>query len=207
MRAKYPSTPHLPFSRSLSEGDFTLDHYEFYGKECVVTEKLDGENTTLYRDGMHARSMDSQFHPSRSWAAAFQGANGWKIPEDTRVIAENMYAEHSIRYEDLESFLYGIAVVKDDTFLAWDEAVLMFNELGMPNAPVLWRGIADKNTLVKIANEIDPETQEGFVVRSAGAFLVEEFQKNVAKYVRQHHVQTDDHWTRRWQPNKLASQS
>lgn len=207
MRAKYPSTPHLPFSRSLGEGDFTLDNYEFYGKECIVTEKMDGENTTLYTDYMHARSVDSRFHPSRSWAAAFQGANGWKIPENVRVVAENMYAEHSIRYENLKSFLYGIAVIENGMFWDWDNSCAMFKELGIPSVPVLWRGIATEEALVDIAKSLDPETQEGFVVRSANSFSEKDFQSHVAKYVRPHHVQTTEHWTKHWKPNKMAENS
>ena len=77
MRAKYPSTPHLPFSRSRGEGDFKLFNYAFYGKECIVTEKMDGESTTFYRDYLHTCSIDSITHPSRSWASAFHGANLW----------------------------------------------------------------------------------------------------------------------------------
>lgn len=40
---------------------------EFLKGPVVITEKMDGENTTLYRDGLHARSLDSRHHPSRNW--------------------------------------------------------------------------------------------------------------------------------------------
>lgn len=204
MRTKYPSTPHLPFSRSRGEGDFELSDFAFYGRECIVTEKMDGENTTLYNDYIHARSIDSPTHPSRSWSRAFQGANGWKIPDGIRVTAENMYAEHSIRYENLESFLYGIAVIEDGMFWGWDDSVLMFEELGMPSVPVLWRGVATEDALSQIASGLDTSAQEGFVVRTADAFAEADFARNVAKWVRPHHVQTDEHWLNTWVPNRLA---
>lgn len=203
MRKKYPSTPHLPFSRARGEGDFELSDYAFYGVECVVTEKMDGENTTLYNDYIHARSIDSPTHPSRSWSRAFHGANSWKIPAGVRVICENMYAEHSIRYDNLESFLYGIAVMEDGVVWGWDEGVLMFEELGIPSVPVLWRGIATEQALRDIAASLDTEHQEGFVVRTAEAFAEGDFALNVAKYVRPHHVQTDEHWLTTWVPNAL----
>lgn len=68
---KYPRTPHLPWSPGASVDDVRLEGLDgFEGEEVVVTEKLDGENTTLYRDGLHARSMDSAHHPSRTWVKA-----------------------------------------------------------------------------------------------------------------------------------------
>ena len=54
-RIKYPRTPHLPFSPGRSDDDIGLGKVEFTG-EVVVTEKLDGENTTLYHDYLHART-------------------------------------------------------------------------------------------------------------------------------------------------------
>jgi hypothetical protein len=35
---------------------------------------------------------------------------------------------------------------------------------------------------------------EGYVVRSAGVFTIQDFQLNVAKYVRKDHVTTDRFW-------------
>lgn len=68
MRVKYPRTFHLPWSRSYTHDDKVLKHVQhFEGKEVVVTEKMDGENTTMYRDYLHARSIDSKDHPSRHW--------------------------------------------------------------------------------------------------------------------------------------------
>ena len=75
----------------------------FVGQEVVVTEKLDGENTTLYRRGLHARSLDPRPHPSRDWVKRLQGQIGHLIPEGWRVCGENLYARHSLGYDDLES--------------------------------------------------------------------------------------------------------
>ena len=65
---KYPSTPHLPFSQGLQRDDTRIQSLNsFEGREIVVTEKLDGENTSMYADHIHARSIDSRHHPSRDW--------------------------------------------------------------------------------------------------------------------------------------------
>ena len=52
--AKYPSTPYLD-----------LTNFPLIGKQVIVTEKMDGENTSMYRHRIHARSIDSLPHPSR----------------------------------------------------------------------------------------------------------------------------------------------
>ncbi|MGC5412734.1 RNA ligase family protein, partial [Streptomyces sp. DT225] len=60
MRTHYPRTPHLPWSPGATSDDVRMtDLAALAGTEVVVTEKLDGENTTLYADGLHARSLDS----------------------------------------------------------------------------------------------------------------------------------------------------
>ena len=77
MRVHYPRTPHLPWSPGVSADDVrAADLAGLAGREVVVTEKLDGENTTLYRDGLHARSLDSAHHPSRAWVKSLQGLVG-----------------------------------------------------------------------------------------------------------------------------------
>jgi hypothetical protein len=59
---KYPKSPHLPW-----------------------TEKMDGENTTIATDYIHARSLDSRHHPSRSWVKNLHGIIAHDIPLGWRV--------------------------------------------------------------------------------------------------------------------------
>ena len=56
-RVKYPKTRHFHFSNTSSDDVILGDYSGFKGEEVVVTEKMDGENTTIYRDGMHAREL------------------------------------------------------------------------------------------------------------------------------------------------------
>jgi hypothetical protein len=66
-RVKYPRTFHFPWSPGRTNDDRVMDdpNAAFGGAEVVVTEKCDGENTTFYRDYLHARSIDYAPHPSR----------------------------------------------------------------------------------------------------------------------------------------------
>jgi hypothetical protein len=72
MYVKYPRTYHLPWSPGQTRDDRVIESTDiFKGKEVVVTIKMDGENTTMYHDYIHARSIDSGSHPSRTWIKNF----------------------------------------------------------------------------------------------------------------------------------------
>ncbi|MFI6083200.1 RNA ligase family protein [Streptomyces sp. NPDC051217] len=193
MRTAYPRTAHLPWSPGVTSDDVRAGDLDgLRGREVVVTEKMDGENTTLYRDGLHARSLDSGHHPSRAWVKALQGRVGPLIPDGVRVCGENMYARHSIAYEELESWFYGFSVWDGERCLGWDETVRMLRRLGIPAPRVLWRGTFDERALRGL--KLDPARHEGYVVRTVEGFVREEFGRRLAKWVRPHHVQTDTHW-------------
>lgn len=162
------------------------------GREVVVTEKLDGENTTLYSDGLHARSLDSAHHPSRAWVKSLQGLVGTSIPAGWRVCGENMFARHSLPYDDLASWFYAFSVWDGDRCLDWDSTVRFAVRRGMPVPPVLWRGVFDEKALRAL--RLDLTRQEGYVVRTVDGFGRDEFTARVAKWVRRGHVQTDTHW-------------
>ncbi|MCX5341532.1 RNA ligase family protein [Streptomyces atratus] len=196
MRTHYPRTAHLPWSPGATSDDVRIaDLSGLTGREVVVTEKLDGENTTLYADGLHARSLDSAHHPSRGWVKALQGRIGARIPEGWRVCGENMFARHSIPYDGLESFFYGFSVWDGEHCLGWDRTVVFLRELGIPVPPVLWRGVFDARA-EKALRALGPDTgrQEGYVARPADGFDAPDFGRRVAKWVRPGHVQTDTHW-------------
>jgi predicted kinase len=159
----------------------------------VVTEKLDGENTTLYADGLHARSLDSAHHPSRAWVKSLQGRIGADIPQGWRVCGENVFARHSIAYEDLESWFYGFSVWDGgNRCLDWDRTARFLRRLGVPVPRVLWRGAFDERALRTL--RLDTARQEGYVVRTVEGFGHQEFGQRTAKWVRARHVHTDTHW-------------
>ncbi|MFE6866162.1 RNA ligase family protein [Kitasatospora sp. NPDC057692] len=194
MRVHYPRTPHLPWSPGAAADDVRAASLAgLAGAEVVVTEKLDGENTTLYRDGLHARSLDSAHHPSRTWVKGLQGRVGGRIPDGWRVCGENLFARHSIPYTGLAGWFYGFSVWTDrDHCLDWDDTVRFLRRLGIPAPPVLWRGRYDERALRAL--RLDLDRQEGYVVRTARGFTREDFGQRVAKWVRPRHVRTDTHW-------------
>src|SRR3990172_4379518 len=105
MKIKYPRTFHLPWSLGAADDDkmHTLTDIEemFGGKEVIITEKMDGENTSIYSTGeCHARSLDSGPHSSRDYVrgkARQLACLGF--PEGWRLVGENLYAKHSIAYD------------------------------------------------------------------------------------------------------------
>jgi hypothetical protein len=192
---KYPRTLHLPYSYGRSSDDRVLDTVDhFAGREVVVTVKMDGENTTVYRDGFHARSVDSRHHPSRDWLANFVSTFAHDIPEGWRICGENLYARHSIAYTQLPSYFMGFSVWSGDLCHDWDSTVEFFELLGIEPVPTLYRGVFDAVLLERMARELDTSVNEGFVVRLADSFEYSDFGSSVAKWVRASHVQSDKHW-------------
>lgn len=193
MRVHHPRTPHLPWSPGASKDDVRVTTMDgLAGREVVVTEKLDGENTTLYSDGLHARSLDSAHHPSRAWVKSLQGLVAASIPPGWRVCGENVFARHSLAYDDLASWFSAFSVWDGDRCLDWDSTVRFTRKLGVPVPPVLWRGAYDEKALRAL--RLDLTRQEGYVVRTVAGFDRSEFTGRVAKWVRRGHVQTDTHW-------------
>jgi ATP-dependent RNA circularization protein (DNA/RNA ligase family) len=194
---KYPKTMHLPWSPGLQNDDRVIANLDaFCGHEVVVTEKLDGENTSMYRMGIHARSIDGRYHASRDWVKRFWGENiCLQLPPGVRICGENVYAQHSIVYADLETYFYGFSYWDGDVCLPWTATEQLFLHYGVTPVPVLYRGIFSEAALHEIEAGMDFERQEGYVVRIADrAFTMAEFPRVVAKYVRKGHVQTDEHW-------------
>lgn len=207
MYTKYPSTPYLIGSDSYDPKDSHIGPGIFDGKTIVITEKMDGENTSFYTNYIHARSLDSRHHPSRDWVKGFHGSIKHLIPEGWRVCGENVYAEHSIHYNALPSYFLGFSIWDENNVCrSWKETITLFEEWGITPVPVLWSGLVNKPDIFrKIIDQLDFTIQEGFVVRVSESFHYSEFSEHVAKYVRPNHVQTDQHWTKKAViPNQLA---
>jgi hypothetical protein len=194
MRIKYPRTYHLPWSLGKTADDKVIkDLSSFYGKMVVVTEKMDGENTSIYSDGFHARSIDSKSHESRSWLAGFQAGIG--IPDGWRICGENLYAKHSIKYENLNSYFYGFSIWNEyNICLSWTDTEDYFSILGIDIVPVIWKGMFNEHKIMDLCHSLDTSKTEGLIVRLEDSFCYTEFSKSVAKYVRANHVSSDMHW-------------
>ena len=186
---------HFPWSPNLQNDDRMLESTDgFIGKRIIVTEKMDGENTSLYTDHIHARSIDSKYHPSREWVKAFWGSIKHEIPSFMRICGENMYAKHSIHYTNLNSYFLGFSVWVDDVSLDWETTEMWFDLLGIEPVPVWYDGIYSENKLHELWEEYGGENVEGYVVRVADKIPVDSFSVLVGKYVRKNHVQTNKFW-------------
>ena len=198
-RVKYPRTYHLPWSPSVSSDDRVMESLAgFEGQEVVVTEKMDGEQTSMYRDGFHARSLDTPSHPSRDWLWGVYRRIGHEIPEGWRICFENLYAVHSIRYRNLPAHLLVYGIWTDRNFcLSWDDMSDWAQLLGLKTVPLLRRERWDE-TRMRAFRPYSPNGDEceGYVVRVSCEFHFKEFRDVVGKFVRADHVHTHGHWMR-----------
>lgn len=194
---KYPRTYHVPWSPGMHGDDRLLESMTaFEHQRVIVTEKQDGENTTLYCDHIHARSVESGSHPSRSWVKNFWSGIRADIPPGWRVCGENMFATHSILYTALDSYFLGFSMWNDRNIcLSWDETLEWFALFGIAPVPLLYDGIYDEQAIRALYRpDRDWATREGYVIRVAAAFAYGDFRRTVAKFVRAGHVQTVQHW-------------
>ena len=196
MLIKYPRTPHFAFSPGTSNDDRVLESLDgFEGKQVVITEKMDGENTTLYDNCWHARSLDSKSHPSRTWLQGFHSCIQHKIPVGWRICGENLYAKHSIPYINLESYFLGFSIWNEyNIALSWEETIYFFREMGIVPVPVLYTGTFDLKLILSMVCDMDITKMEGIVVRITDRINYSDFNKYVAKWVRPGHVESDGHW-------------
>lgn len=175
-------------------------------------------NCTMYNDKLHARSLDTDKHPSRDWMKdlfytniAYQN----KIPEGWRVCGENMFAKHSIHYKDdraLDTFFEMFSIWNDKNIcLSWEETEEWSELLELKLVPVLYKGIWDMDVIEDLNKMIDDMNKdvakiEGYVVRLSRAYHYSEFKKVCGKYVRKDHVHNHGktiHWKNNWIQNEL----
>lgn len=209
---KYPRTPHLSSSRSLSSDDRRMDPADeaflASGVEVVVTEKMDGGNLTFMNEHFYARSLDSAAHSWDYWAKGLWAAVRHQIPSDWRISGESLHAARSVSYGSLESFFLAFGVWDEtNTLLGWDDTIDVLGEIGLTPVPVLYRGTDWSEAMGAWAKIHTEETSEGFVIRTADAIPMEMFGHRVGKHVRANHVRTADDWRSRddWSKNELRS--
>ena len=197
-RVKYPRTFHLPWSPGATDDDRVMEDLSgLEGKEVVVTVKMDGEHATLYKDGLHARSIDYTPHPSRNWLRNMHAKIAHEIPDGFRICGENLYAKHSIEYRALSSYFMAYGVWNGNICASWDETEEWAKLLDLHTVPVLYRGPFDpKEVKGLVAEHYKGDELEGYVVRIADQFHASEFRRVVGKYVRAEHVRTHGHWMR-----------
>ena len=189
------------------------DPSRFVGEPVVATEKLDGGNTLLHKGCVYARSVSA---PSEGkWMAMVKKHHAWKVTEpEVYLYGEDIYGVHSIEYEPVpENKTFHAFALRDGhgKFASFSDLVAYSNLKMIPVVPVLFKGkfqsVSEIRTFLERAHA-GPSAlggkREGVVVRLARGFPAQEFSSNVCKSVRAGHVQTDEHWSRKWKPCRIA---
>jgi hypothetical protein len=196
---RYPRTPHLPSSPGATADDIVGNWADFapsMDDEVVATLKMDGENATLHRDGLYARSPSGR---SRLWQdriRAFAAGVCPDIPEGLLVCGENLTVPHSIAYDrDLPPFMV-FSVWEGDRCLSWMETTEWADLLNLAVVPVIFQGRRPSARALHEAflTATDTSRDEGYVLRDARSFTRSQFPERVAKWVRPGHLDTSAHW-------------
>ena len=96
------------------------DNHNFFANNIFVHNC-----TTIYRDGSHARSLDSKNHVSRDWIKSLQSRIAFDIPDGWRLCGENLFARHSISYTNLDGYFYLFSIWDDsNNCLSWDDTTM-----------------------------------------------------------------------------------
>ena len=202
---KYPKTPYLPFSPGYAHGDRYISLSDLINKPLAITIKRDGSCVVLGRDLCAARNGTEARHASFNLLKQRHAGFRMQIPEHTLLYGEWLYAKHSIHYTGktaLRDFLEIFAVYdqKDQLFLSQDEVaricksinLLMVEAISYATYDTEWALV---NGLNAAGTKAVAQGQEGIVVKSVYPFHYTQFALNTAKFVREGHVQTDEHWS------------
>jgi len=196
---KHPKIYHLPWSVGITDDDEVLTSIEqFKGRQIVITEKMDGENTTMYHNKIHARSLDSRSHITRDWVKNLHSKIKFDIPRSWRICGENLYAKHTIHYKNLPSYFMVHSIWIDDECLSWRDTEEFSTLLNLDMVPKIYQGIWKDSlfeNLLSTYNSPYSDGVEGYVIRLLNMFSFEKYNQCVAKYVREKHVKIEDiHW-------------
>lgn len=202
---KYNRTYHFPFSQgALNDDKIATSIDGVVGVPIVITEKMDGSNTSLETEGCFARTHSGPpVHASFDGLKALHGSVKWKIPLGMQFFGEWIFAKHSIEYSALPGYflLFNVRDLTNNLWLSWEEVEMWAQEIGVPTVPVLFKGTVHSETeLEKLVMSLMPQPsycggiREGVVVRKSEQFSNDDFSRYVLKSVRANHITTDEHW-------------
>lgn len=138
----YPRTYHFPFSPGATRDDkIQSDFSALINTPIVITEKLDGGNVSLTRNGVFARSHSTfSANPWDVYIWHIQRRISKDIEPNWFLYGENLTAIHSIEYEQLTTPFYLFHVAEDDVFWSWDKVLELAYLLDLTTVPVLFEG-------------------------------------------------------------------
>ncbi len=122
-----------------------------------------------------------------------------KFKSKVKNILDKLYesSDMRVKYPRTYHMPFSEALASDDKFV--DNPDLF----DITPVEQIYSGVYDENKILNSYKKYKSD-HEGFVIRNSGSFKYDDFSKNVAKFVRKNHVQTDDHWMHsEIVPNKL----
>lgn len=204
---KYNRTFHFPFSPGATNDDkIATSMDKLIGVPIVITEKVDGSNTSLEYDGCYARThAGPPTHASFDQLKALHASIKYMIPDYLQLFGEWCFARHSIEYNELPGYflLFNVRnlTMASPFWYSWEEVEMCAEEVGVPTVPVLFKGTVSSEKELKDLVESfmnQPSAcggiREGVVARVAKEFYDDDFSYCVMKCVRANHVQTSEHW-------------
>lgn len=198
-RKKYPRTFHLPYSPTSTSDDKRMSTDEhFKGKLVVVTIKMDGENTTIYKNTSHARSLNSVVDSEdRNWIEAFRNTIRDCLSDNMRICGENMFYKHTCVYNNLKSMYYAHSIWNGSTCLSWKDTVAIAKLFEISMSDIIYIGPYSKTKILNNYEKYKKTSEddvEGFVVRLYDSFTYDDFSYSVNKYVDESFQVPDTHW-------------
>lgn len=210
MSEKYPRTFHVPWSKGATNDDkIATDLSCVINTDIIITEKIDGSNTSLEAIGCFARTHSGPpTHLSFDGLKALHSTIKYKIPDNCQLFGEWAFAKHSIEYDKLPGYFLLFAVREvgpsdkfDPIWASWEEVEMWSKEIEVSTVPVLFKGqVKTQNELQELTESFmnQPscygEIREGIVIRAQCGFTNHSFKNHVFKMVRENHVQTSEHW-------------
>lgn len=212
MSKKYNRTHHLPFSPGTTSDDRIAKSVDsLINCRVVITEKLDGENCGMTREGVYARSHAT--FTTSGWSREVRQLHSLiknDISSYMTLFGENMEGIHSIEYSKLRAYFYLFGIRNHDHWLSWLEVEEHAYLIGLRTVPVLYDGVLHSPVELKdlVEGLVSKESalggqREGIVIRKYDLFHDSEFDTSVMKWVRKNHVGTSIHWTRNWRKATL----
>jgi hypothetical protein len=213
-------SPYVEAGR-LPEGDdkVLFDLSRFEGQRVVALAKMDGSQTSVYRNYVHGRTPDFKSNPMWHWLQNFATRWQYEIPEGWRVNLENLWAAvtTAIQYSHLPQYTMAWMVWNEkNECLSFDETVegvALFDQIvresgdphGLPMPKVLYDGPFDPAALrAAMVPALDGDPLEGLVVRTAAGFQFRDSDRHIGKLVRAGHQVRHDGMFRR---NYLADEA
>lgn len=212
-RLKQPRTSHLPWSPGATSDDKFIQTLEgFKGKNIQVSLKMDGETTSGYSDGFtHARSLDGGIKDEgQAWFRNYWKKHAHKFHDFVHSKGESLYWEHSLQYTEATHCFQAFALWlhNDHAWTLMDTELTKYRceQAGIHQVPVIYTGKFDQKMLERFHETLDLSTVEGYVIRVCHPVELRNFQTHVAKFVREDHVQTDEHWRSNMKRNQLPKE-